>query len=344
MFDFSNSIDLPLIWGGLIAVAVFLYVLLDGFDLGLGILFPFAPSDKCRDRMMNSIAPFWDGNETWLVLGGGGLLAAFPLAYSVLLPAFYIPIIIMLFGLIMRGVAFEFRFKAHGWHRRFWDYTFHFGSLAAAVAQGIVLGAFIMGVDTDDRSFSGGPFDWISGFSIMCGIAVPFGYALLGSTWLIMKTEDETQKWARRVATYVLGVVGIFMALVSIAMPFINKDIAEFWFSTPNIYYLAPIPLLTAGLFALTWWDIHHHDRHARTEFAPFLASIGIFALGFLGLALSVFPWIVPFRFTIWDAAAAGPGLSLMLVGVVPLLPLILGYTAYSYYIFWGKSSHEALY
>jgi cytochrome d ubiquinol oxidase subunit II len=340
MFDFSEAINLPLIWGLLIATAVFLYVLLDGFDLGIGILFPFAPSDTCRDRMMNSIAPFWDGNETWLVLGGGGLLAAFPLAYSVLLPAFYIPIIIMLLGLIMRGVAFEFRFKAEGKQRRIWDYVFHFGSLAAALMQGIILGAFVSGVETVGRDFVGGPFDWFSGFSMMTGVAVVFGYALLGSTWLIMKTEDITQEWSRKVAAYVLGFVGIFMGLVSITMPFMDPEIAQLWFSIPNFYYLLPIPVITAFLFGLIWYDIHHETR----EYRPFLSSIGIFLLGYLGLGISLYPWIVPYRFDLWDAAAAGPGLSLMLVGVGPLLPLILAYTAYCYYVFRGKSTHESMY
>lgn len=340
MFDFASWLALPLIWGGLIATAVFLYVLLDGFDLGIGILFPFAPSDKCRDRMMNSIAPFWDGNETWLVLGGGGLLAAFPLAYSVLMPAFYMPIIMMLMGLILRGVAFEFRFKAEGSSRRLWDYSFHFGSLIAAFFQGVILGYFVQGVAVQGRNFVGGPLDWASGFSMMTGMAVVFGYALLGSTWLIMKTEDITQDWARKVAAYVLAFVGIFMALVSMSMPFMNPSIKQFWFSLPNFYYLLPIPLLTIRLFFLVWSDLHHAEREIR----PFLSSIAIFFLGYLGLGLSIYPWIVPFKFTLWDAAASTPGLSLMLVGVVPLLPLILGYTAYCYYVFRGKSTHESFY
>lgn len=340
MFDFSGSIDLPLIWGLIIATAVFLYVLLDGFDLGVGILFPFAPSDKCRDRMMNSIAPFWDGNETWLVLGGGGLFAAFPLAYSVLLPAFYIPIIMMLMGLILRGVAFEFRFKASDKSRRFWDYVFHFGSLIAAFCQGLILGAFVQGVEVSGRNFSGGVFDWASGFSVMTGIAVVFGYALLGATWLVMKTEDTTQNWARSVASYVLIFVAAFMMIVSLCMPLINEDIADFWFSAPNIYFLAPIPVITAALMLTVWRGL----KCSKTEYKPFLASIGLFLMGYVGLGLSLFPWIVPFQFTIWDAAASGPGLSLMLVGVVPMLPIILGYTAYCYYVFRGKSSHEHMY
>lgn len=340
MFDLSSSIDLPLIWGVLIATAVFLYVLLDGFDLGIGIIFPFAPSDKCRNRMINSIAPFWDGNETWLVLGGGGLFAAFPLAYAILMPAFYMPIILMLLGLIMRGVAFEFRFKAEGGSRRLWDYTFHFGSLVAAFCQGIVLGAFVQGVNVTGRDFSGGPFDWATGFSIMTGIAVVFGYALLGATWLVMKTEDITQTWARQVAAYVQGFVGIFMALVSISMPLMNTNIRAFWFSAPNFYYLLIIPLLTVVLFAILWWDLHC----AKREYRPFLLSIAIFLMGYLGLGISIYPWLIPFKYTLWDAAASGPGLSLLLVGVIPLLPLILGYTGYCYYIFRGKTDHEHQY
>lgn len=340
MFDFSTSIDLPLIWGLLIASAIFLYVLLDGFDLGIGILFPFAPSDKCRDRMMNSIAPFWDGNETWLVLGGGGLFAAFPLAYSILMPAFYIPIIVMLLGLIMRGVAFEFRFKAGKRSRRLWDYAFHFGSTGAAFCQGLILGGFVQGVAVTGRNFTGGPFDWATGFSVMTGIAVVFGYALLGSTWLVMKTEDVTQNWSRKVASYVLGLVGIFMALVSLAVPFVNERIKDFWFSTPNIYYLAIIPVVTAVLFIMVWRDLYKGKRESR----PFLSSIGIFTMGYLGLGLSLFPWLIPYHYTIWDAAASGPGLSFMLVGVIPALPLILAYTGYCYYIFRGKSGHEHMY
>lgn len=336
MFDFSPWIDLPLVWGFLIATAVFLYVFLDGFDLGIGILFPFAPSDQCRDSMMNSIAPFWDGNETWLVLGGGGLFAAFPLAYSVLLPAFYIPIILMLLGLIMRGVAFEFRFKA-GKFRSVWDYAFHFGSLIAAFCQGMVLGAFVQGVQVSGRNFSGGPFDWATSFSVMTGIAVVFGYALLGSTWLVMKTEHITQQWARRVASYVLGSVGIFMVLVSISVPFLHTRIKEFWFTLPNFYYLLPIPLLTGLLFLLTWRDLHKTQH----EYRPFLLSIAIFFLGYLGLSLSIYPWIVPFDFTLWQAAAATPSLSILLVGIIITLPIILAYTAYCYYIFRGKTSHE---
>lgn len=337
MFDFSHLVNLPFIWGLIIATAIFIYVLLDGFDLGIGILFPFAPSDKCRDRMMNSIAPFWDGNETWLVLGGGGLLAAFPLAYAILLPAFYMPIIIMLLGLILRGVAFEFRFKSEAHARRLWDYAFHVGSLAATFCQGAILGAYIQGVKVQGRNFVGGPFDWVSGYSMLIGIALIAGYALLGSTWLIMKTEDITQQWASKSASYVLGFVGFFLVLVSIGMPLHYEHIQTFWFSKPVFYYLLPLPLITAAAFILLWYDLHYKKHETR----PFFTSISIFSTAYVGLGVSIYPWIVPFHFSLWDAAASGPGLSLMLVGVVPLLPLILGYTGYCYYIFRGKSSHE---
>lgn len=339
MFNLGNFVDLPLIWYGLIGTAVLLYVLLDGFDLGIGILFPFAPTDTCRDRMMNSIAPFWDGNETWLVLGGGGLLAAFPLAYAILMPALYIPVILMLLGLIFRGVAFEFRFKASGKSRKIWDYAFHFGSLTAAVMQGMFLGAFVQGVKVQGRGYAGGSFDWLNAYSVMTGIALVFGYALLGATWLVMKTEDETQTWARKTAAYVLGYVGLGIALVSISMPVMNEAIRELWFSFPNIYILLPIPLGTAVLFALIWRDLH-----TGREYRPFFLSVGIFLAAYLGLGISLWPWLVPFSVTFRQAAAAPESQSLLLVGTVVMLPIILGYTAYCYYIFRGKASHDAFY
>lgn len=341
MLDFSNFLDLPLIWGVLIATGVFLYVLLDGFDLGVGILFPFAPSDKCRDRMINSIAPFWDGNETWLVLGGGGLLVAFPLAYGILMSAFYIPIFAMLFGLILRGVAFEFRYKADSAKAKFlWDSVFHIGSLSAAFFQGVILGAFVQGVEIEGRNFAGHPFDWATAFSMLTGVALIFGYALLGSTWLIMKTEDITQSWARKVASYALSFVGIFMVIVSVCVPFFNTHIRDFWFSTPNFFLLLPIPILTAVLYVLIWRDLYNKKHEIR----PFVYSIGVFLMGYIGLGLSLFPWIVPFQYNIWEAASAGPGLTLVLLGVLPLLPVILGYTAYCYYVFRGKSQHDSHY
>lgn len=339
MLDFSHWVDLPLMWGGLISIAVVLYVLLDGFDLGIGILFPFAPSDKCRNRMMSSIAPFWDGNETWLVLGGGGLFAAFPLAYSIVMPAFYIPIILMLLGLIFRGTAFEFRFKAQGKQRVLWDYAFHFGSLLAAFMQGMILGGFIQGIEVRGRAFAGGPFDWLDAFSVMTGIAVVFGYALQGSAWLVMKTENSTQAWARKVAAYVLGYVGFFLALVSLCMPFMNEGIKTLWFTLPNFFWLMPIPLIAFFMFVMLWRDLH-----TTREIRPFILSQGIFLLGFIGLGFSLWPWVVPFKVTLWEAAAAPPSQSLLLIGALIMLPIILAYTGYSYYVFRGKASHEAHY
>ncbi len=339
MFSFGSFLDLPLIWYGLIGTALFLYVLLDGFDLGLGILFPFAPSDECRDRMMNSIAPFWDGNETWLVLGGGGLFAAFPLAYSILMPALYIPVILMLLGLIFRGVAFEFRFKATGRSRRIWDFSFHFGSLAAAFMQGVILGAVVRGIDVQGRSYAGGSFDWLSAYSLMTGAAVISGYALLGSTWLVMKTDGVTQDWARKCAAYVLGYVGFFMGIVSLSMPVMNTDVRALWFSLPNLFYLLPVPLVTALLFFMIWRDLHK-GREVR----PFFLSFGVFFMGYLGLGISLWPWLVPFKVTFREAAAAPTSQSLLLVGTAVMLPVVLAYTAFCYYLFRGKASHEGAY
>jgi cytochrome d ubiquinol oxidase subunit II len=336
MLDFSSQLDLPLIAGGVIAAAIFLYVLLDGFDLGVGILFPFAPSDDCRSKMMNSIAPFWDGNETWLVLGGGGLLALFPLAYAILLPAFYIPIILMLLGLIFRGIAFEFRFKSQGFIRTFWDYSFHFGSLCAALFQGILLGAFVEGVRVSGRSFGGHSFDWLSAFSVMTGIALVFGYALLGSTWIIMKTNHKTQEWARQSALYSLLYVVFFMGLVSLWVPFLNDTIFNRWFRFPNLIYLSPIPLLTAlALISL------YRALLKKREVMPFLLSLSLFTLGYLGLIISLWPWVVPYQISLAHAAANPHSLTLILIGVFFLLPIILGHTAYVYYVFRGKASHD---
>lgn len=340
VLDFSPYIDLPFIWNGIIALAIFLYVLLDGFDLGVGILFPFAPSHNCRNKMMNSVAPFWDGNETWLVLGGGGLFAAFPLAYSIILPAFYVPVILMLLGLIFRGIAFEFRFKADESHRKIWDYSFHFGSLTAAFFQGVILGAFVSGINVRELAFAGGSFDWLTPFSVMTGAALVFGYVLLGGCWLIMKTEGETQSWARKSANYSLLYVLFFIALVSLWVPFIHTSIEERWFSLPNIFYLSIIPILTVLvavrlLYVLAW---------KTYEVEPFFLTIALFILCYAGLGISLWPWMVPYKLTYWAAAANPSTQSLELIGVIALLPLILGYTAYSYYVFRGKSSEKEIY
>ncbi|MFA5593084.1 MAG: cytochrome d ubiquinol oxidase subunit II [Micavibrio sp.] len=339
MFSFENYIDLPLIWGGIIAIAVLLYVLLDGFDLGVGILFPFAPTEKCKDKMMNSVAPFWDGNETWLVLGGGGLFAAFPLAYSVVMPALYIPVILMLVCLIFRGVAFEFRFKADT-SRKVWDYSFHFGSLGAAFFQGVILGGIVQGITVENNAFAGGAFDWLSGFSMMTGVGVVAGYALLGATWTYMKTDGELQDWARKCAKYVFLYVIGFMGIVSLWVPFLDNEIGARWFSGNNLYMLAPIPALTGLLFLLLWRSL----GTAEKDYKPFLFSLGIFFMGYIGLAVSLWPHIVPYDLTIWDSAAAGSSLSLMLVGVTVMLPIILAYTGWSYWVFRGKTDDTPTY
>jgi cytochrome d ubiquinol oxidase subunit II len=339
MFSFESFVDLPLIWYLLIATAIFLYILLDGFDLGVGILFPFAPTERCRDRMMNSIAPFWDGNETWLILGGGGLLAAFPLAYSVLMPALYMPVIIMLLGLIFRGVAFEFRFKATGKSRKIWCNAFHFGSLVAAFMQGMIIGAIVQGIEVEGRQYTGGALGWLNAYSVMTGVAVVFGYALLGGTWLVMKTDGETQAWARKSASYIIGYVAIFLAIVSISMPIMNPDIRMRWFSTPNIFLLLPIPTASLIMLIIIWRDLH-----TGREIRPFLLSFGVFLTGYLGIAISTWPYIIPFEITFRQAAAAPESQSLLLIGTAVMLPLILLYVGYCYYIFRGKASHESAY
>lgn len=340
MLDFSGFIDLPLIWGGLIATAIFLYVLLDGFDLGCGILFPFAPTDSCRSKIMNSIAPFWDGNETWLVLGAGGLFVAFPPAYSIIMSAFYIPVILMLVGLIFRGVAFEFRFKSHNKkQQKIWDMSFHFGSIFAAFMQGVILGNFIQGVEVSNRAYSGGPLDWANGFAILTGISMVFGYALLGGTWLVMKTDKETQKWARKVSKYVLIYVGIFMSIITITTPFVDERIVDLWFSFPNILLLAPIPLISIIAFLRIYFDLGQEN-----EYRPFLLSILLFFLSYLGICISLYPWIVPFEMDVWQAAAASTSQTLVLIGVLVFLPIVLTYTGYVYYVFRGKSDEKAMY
>jgi cytochrome d ubiquinol oxidase subunit II len=329
------TLDLPLIWAGLIAIAVLMYVVMDGFDLGIGILFPAFKGERDRRAMMNSIAPVWDGNETWLILGGGGLFAVFPLAYSILLTAFYVPLIVMLLALIFRGVAFEFRFRDPR-HRAFWDVGFAAGSIVATLAQGIVLGAFVQGIEVEGRSYAGGWFDWLTPFSLFTGIALACGYALLGATWLVMKTEGELQARVNRLArSFAIGMAAAIV-VVSLWTPQLNPSIAMRWFSWPNLAYLAPVPILVA---ATLWALLRSLSR--RHELPPFLFSLALFVLSFAGLAISLFPCVVPPSVTIRDAAAPAESLSFLLVGAVLLLPIILSYTAYAYWVFRGKVKAE---
>ena len=328
MLDFSQTLDLPLIFAGIIALAIFMYVLLDGFDLGVGILFPLAPSDRCRDKMMSSIAPFWDGNETWLVLGGGGLLAAFPLAFARIFPAFYIPITIMLLGLIFRGMAFEFRFKAkNSKERKVWDLSFFLGSLVASLAQGLMLGLFIEG-NFIEQGFH------LSSFSITTALALVAGYAMLGVSWLIIKSEGVVQDWAYNISGYILIFVGFFAIMISFWTPFLKEEIFDFWIKTPRLYYLAILPILTIISFIFFAKAIVK-----KRNKNPFFWAISIFSLCYIGLIISIYPYIIPYEVTVYEAAASPKSLSLILVGVAITLPAILSYTAYSYYIFRGKTS-----
>ena len=323
--------DLVLIWAALLAFAVFAYVVMDGFDLGVGILFPFFPPGEGRDRSMNSIAPVWDGNETWLILGGGGLLAAFPLAYAVLLPAVYAPIIAMLLGLVFRGVAFEFRWRTvRG--RWAWDLAFFGGSLLAAFSQGVVLGAVLQGIEVADRAYAGGWWDWFSPFTVLTGVSLVIGYALLGATWLNMKTEGRIQERARRLAFWFAGGMFIAIVAVSAATPFLDATYSRRWFAWPGVLLSAQVPILVTINAVLLFISLR-----ARGEYAPFLLTLGLFALGGVGLAISIFPYVIPGQITIWDAAAPAASLSFMLIGALILIPVILAYTTYAYWVFRGK-------
>ena len=321
---------LPLIWAALIGTAVFMYVLLDGFDLGIGILFPTARTESERDQMTRTIAPYWDGNETWLVLGGAGLFAAFPKAYSIIMPAFYLPVIVMLLALVFRGVAFEFRHVSYS--KTGWNIAFNVGSTLASLSQGVILGGLIQGVAVRDGAFSGGSFDWATPFALLCGLSLIAGYALLGATWLAMKTEGPVAQRARGQAKVLLLAVLVCMAAVSLWTPLSQPRIAERWFSLPNFYFLWPVPLVTALTAYLAWRWIEN-----GREVPPFLATMALFLLGFLGLVISNFPYLVPPSLTVWDTAAAPASQIFMLLGTLLLLPIILGYVAFIYWLFRGK-------
>jgi cytochrome bd ubiquinol oxidase subunit II len=327
--------ELSFIWAGLIAFAVLAYVVLDGFDLGVGILFPFFPGQHDRNVMTNSIAPVWDGNETWLVLGGGGLMAVFPLAYATVLPALYIPIILMLLGLIFRGVAFEFRFRTERW-RGVWDWGFALGSATAALMQGIALGALVQGIRIENREYAGGWWDWLTPFSIVTGVAVVVGYGLLGATWLNLKTTGELQTKAKRLAIFAgVGTLAL-IGIVSIWTPFLEPLYFERWFQWPTAFFSAFVPLLLA-ICAFGLWQGLTTDKHLQ----PFLSALGLFVLSFTGLGISFYPYIVPGALTIKEAAAPDDSLAFLLVGAVILIPIILAYTGYAYWVFRGKVDPE---
>lgn len=327
--------DLTVIWAFIIAFAVFAYVVMDGFDLGIGILFPTFAAGRERDRAMNSIAPVWDGNETWLVLGGGGLFAAFPLAYAVILPATYPLIIAMLLGLVFRGVAFEYRWRDPG-HQKFWDFAFTGGSLVAALAQGMTLGALLQGIEVADRAYAGSWWDWLTPYTLLTGFGTVAGYALLGSTWLIWKLDGEEQAHARKLAIRAGGATIVLMGAVSVYNILLNAEYAERWLSAPEIYWVAPVPILTA-IVALSLLRAILKERNSR----PFWLGIALFFLGMSGLGVTIWPYAVPEALTIWDAAAPERSQIFMLVGVALTMPLIIGYTAWAYWVFRGKVADE---
>ena len=328
-------IDYAFVWAALIAFSVLAYVILDGFDLGVALLFPFFPAKHDRDVMMNSVAPVWDGNETWLVLGGGGLMAVFPLAYATILPALYAPLIAMLLGLIFRGVAFEYRWRTKRWEN-FWNWAFTGGSAVATFAQGVALGALVQGIPVANRTYAGGWWDWLTPFSLATGAALLIGYSLLGATWLVMKTTGDLLARARRIALVAAVATLCAMAVFSLWTPFLRPQYLERWFAWPTVAFSVIVPLLVAGCFAVLFYGL----KQGR-DIRPFLAALGLFVLGFAGIGISFYPYIIPTSVTIWDAAAPESSLKFLLVGAVVLIPLILAYTSYAYWVFRGKVDPE---
>jgi len=326
------GIDLPLIWALIIGFGLMMYVIMDGFDLGVGILFPFIPARDERDLMVNTVAPVWDGNETWLVLGGAALLAAFPLAYSVVLSALYLPIVVMLLGLILRGVAFEFRMNADRGPRHAWDTVFACGSYIATFCQGLILGAFIQGFAVSKNAFAGGALDWLTPFSVFTGFALLFAYALLGATWLIIKTEGDLQERMRALAQPIAITLFVAIVIVSIWTPIAHPEIAARWFSFPNIILFSPVPVLVVLATLALLWAVNR-DSHAL----PFILALALVFLGYSGLVISLWPNIIPPSISIWDAAGPPQSMGFALVGALFIIPFILVYTAWAYSVFRGK-------
>jgi cytochrome d ubiquinol oxidase subunit II len=329
------AIDLAFIWAAIIAFAVLAYVILDGFDLGIGILFPFFPEKHDRDQMMNSVAPVWDGNETWLVLGGGGLMAVFPLAYATILPALYAPLIAMLLGLIFRGVAFEYRWRTRR-AEHLWNFAFAGGSILAAFSQGVALGALVQGIPVEGRAYAGGWWDWLTPFSIATGFALLIGYGLLGATWLVMKTTGPLAEKARRMASGAAVATVAAMGAFSLWTPWLEPLYLERWFGYPTAIFSFIVPLLVLGCLLVIL-----NGLRAGRDVLPFVASLGLFVLGYAGIGISFYPYIVPGSLTIWDAAAPPESLAFLLVGAAVLVPIILCYTAYAYWVFRGKVDPE---
>jgi cytochrome bd ubiquinol oxidase subunit II len=325
--------DLTIVWAGIIAFAIAMYVVMDGFDLGIGILFTRFRVGAERNTAMNAIAPVWDGNETWLVMGGGGLMAAFPLAYAIILPALYAPIIAMLLGLVFRGVAFEFRWRDPD-HRARWDALFCLGSIVATFAQGVTLGALLQGIKISGRAYAGGYWDWITPFSVLTGVSLVAGYALLGACWLIWKTSGPLHAEARRLAKTLTLALLAAIGAVSVYTPFLSHKYYETWFTSPGIIALAVMPVVVAAIGLMLFRRIGQ-----GRDFLPFVLTLSLFGLTLLGLAISMWPDVIPSRLSIWDAAAPKSSQIFMLVGASVLIPLILAYTSWAYWVFRGKVS-----
>jgi cytochrome d ubiquinol oxidase subunit II len=324
---------LPVIWAGLIAFAVLAYVLLDGFDLGVGILFAAVRREEDRDVMLNTVAPVWDGNETWLVLGGGGLFAVFPLAYGVIMPALYPAVIAMLLALVFRGVGFEFRFRAATARgRAWWDFGLQAGSTLAAFCQGLVLGGLLQGIRVQNRAYAGGWWDWLTGFTVLCGIALVVGYALQGACWLIWRCEGPLQERARGYARILAVATLALIVVVSLWTPMLNPAFSARWFTWPGIALTSPVPILVALVAWLFWRGLR--QQH---EVTPLLCTDAWFVLCYAGLGISLWPLIAPPDITIWDAAAPPASQRFLLIGALILVPIILAYTAFAYWVFRGK-------
>jgi cytochrome bd ubiquinol oxidase subunit II len=327
--------DLTIVWAALLLFAVAAYVVMDGFDLGIGVLFPKFPVGKERDQAMNAIAPVWDGNETWLVLGGGGLLAAFPLAYAIILPALYAPITAMLLGLVFRGVAFEFRWRDAA-HRRWWDAGFCIGSVVAAFMQGVTLGALLQGITVEGRAYAGGWWDWLTPFSVLTGVSLVVGYALLGATWLVWKTQGPLQERSRHYARWLTPALVIAIGAVSLATPFLEEQYWRRWFEGFGLYVAIPMPLLVAAASLALYRSLGGaHDAR------PFVFALTLFLLSFIGLGISIWPDVIPGRVSFWDAAAPYESQLFMLIGAAILLPIIIAYTVWAYWVFRGKVGEE---
>ena len=321
------NLDITLIWGGLLAFVVLAYIVFDGYDLGVGILIPFMRSDENRSQMLNSVR-LWDANETWLVLGGGGLFAIFPLAYSIIFPALYIPLIGMLLSLVVRGVVSEFRWQTNQ-RRPFWDTLFFLGSLLAAMFQGIILGSLVQGIEVINNAYAGGPFDWLTPFSIMTGLALVIGYSLLGSTWLVLKTKGALQNQAFALIKVIGALMVVMVGVVSLWTPFLRQDYLFRWFSWPEALYVLPVPLLLLATITVLFRAVNK-----RNTWLPLVSTIGIFILSYIGLLISIFPYVVPESVTLWQAAAPMSSQKFLLPGTLILVPIILIYTSYAHWVF----------